>query len=139
MRNIRCYNAIASGVSLIVSRINPRRTRGSKSWKLYFPRSPREATFEVRRAADCIAGARGLTNCGNVRRDAAEKNPGPVLAERGDFISDGALVSCEASRGAAPRAPQRRAMMAPVTGTRRILCEEYPATLVILAQASAIN
>lgn len=56
-------------------------------------------------AADCIAGARGLTNCGNVRARWAEKNPGSVLAERGDFMSDSALVSCEASRGGA--APQR--------------------------------
>jgi len=46
----------------------------------------------------------------------AEKNPGSVLAERGDFISDGALVSCEASRGVAPRALQWRVMMA-IAGT----------------------
>jgi len=64
---------------------------------------------------DCIASTHGLTNCGSVRRD-GQKNPGSVLAKRGDFISDGALVSCEASRGVAPRALQWRVMMA-VVGT----------------------
>lgn len=65
-----------------------------------------------------------------------EKNMGSVLAERGDFISDGALVSCEASRGVAPRTLQWRVMMA-IVGTGGNFVDI--ATLVILTQASIIN
>lgn len=84
---------------------------------------------------DCIASTHGLTNCGSVRRDGQKRNPRSVLVERGDFISDGALVSCEASRGVAPRALQWRVMMA--VGTRGNL--RISTTLVILAKASVIN
>lgn len=54
--------------------------------------------FQGESAAGCIVNIHGLTNCGSVQRETGtEKNPGSVLAERGDFIyHDGVLVSCEA-------------------------------------------
>jgi hypothetical protein len=44
---------------------------------------------------------RGLTNCGSVHRDVARKKSQIRAREAWRFISDGALVSREASRGVA--------------------------------------